>query len=90
MELPVTLPPIPEELFPADWSDLNIDDAPPFEIPAGDEAGTATEPADGDAEAKESADGDAAPALKVPADEAAPAGDKAAKDDATSESSTQE
>lgn len=37
-ELPVSLPPIPDELFPADWSDLNVDDAPPFEIPADGEA----------------------------------------------------
>jgi hypothetical protein len=80
-ELPVTLPPIPEELFPANWSDLNVDDAPPFEIPAGDAEGTATEPADGNAATKDPVDGDAAPALKVPADEAAPA-DKAAGDDA--------
>jgi hypothetical protein len=100
-ELPVTLPPIPEELFPADWSDLNVDDAPPFEIPAAAEAGTATEPADGDAKARDSADsdaapalkipaGDAAPTLKVPAGDAAPAGKDATKDDATSESSPKE
>lgn len=96
-ELPVTLPPIPDELFPADWSDLTIDeDAPPFEIQSG--AGDDIElPADGDAAAPESpADGDAAPALKVPTNEAAPTGDApvkddtSAKDDATSESSPKE
>lgn len=90
-ELPVTLPPIPEELFPADWSDLKIDgDAPPFEPQSG--AGDGIEsPADGDAASAETtADGDAAPALKVPADEAAPTGDTAAKDDAANESSPTE
>lgn len=31
-EVPVTLPPIPEDLFPADWSDLKVDaEEPPFE-----------------------------------------------------------
>jgi hypothetical protein len=100
MELPVTLPPIPEELFPADWSDLKIDDAPPFEIPAPGDAGKADDPVEGAAAAPEApadaaspespADGDAAPALKVPADEAAPTGDASAKDDAASESSPKE
>lgn len=28
-ELPVTLPPIPDELFPADWSDLKVDETAP-------------------------------------------------------------
>lgn len=51
-ELPVTLPPIPDELFPADWSDLNVDDAPPFEIPADGEAAA---PADAEAETDDSA-----------------------------------
>lgn len=51
-ELPVTLPPIPDELFPADWSDLNVDDAPPFEIPADGEADA---PADAEAETDDSA-----------------------------------
>ena len=51
-ELPVTLPPIPDELFPADWSDLNIDDAPPFEIPADVEADA---PADAETETDNSA-----------------------------------
>lgn len=90
-ELPVTLPPIPEELFPADWSDLNVDaDAPPFEIQSGAGDGISV-PADGDASAPETpAEGDAADdaasALTVPADKAAPAGD----DDAASESSPKE
>ncbi len=51
-ELPVSLPPIPDELFPADWSDLNVDDAPPFEIPADGEADA---PADAEAETDDSA-----------------------------------
>ena len=100
-ELPVTLPPIPEELFPADWSDLKIDDAPPFEIPAAGDAGKVDAPADGAAAAPvtpdssatpadaAAADGDAA-ADKTPAGEKTPAGDEAAKDDAASESSPKE
>ena len=101
-ELPVSLPPIPDELFPADWSDLKIDDAPPFEIPAAGDAGKADAPAEGDAAAPETpAAGDPAP--ETPADgdvDKAPAGDAAAtndaakgdaaKDDATSESSPKE
>lgn len=51
-ELPVTLPPIPDELFPADWSDLNVDDAPPFETPADGEAAA---PADADTATDDSA-----------------------------------
>ena len=78
-ELPVTLPPIPEELFPADWSDLKIDDAPPFEIPAG---GDAAVPADGDAAA------DKTPAVDAATDDAAR--NETAADDATSESSPKE
>lgn len=78
-ELPVTLPPIPEELFPADWSELKIDNAPPFEIPAG---GDAAPPAD-DAAADSSPAGDAT----SPADASK---DAAATDDATSESSPKE
>lgn len=74
-ELPVTLPPIPEELFPADWSDLKIDDeTPPFEIPAAGDPAPET-PADGEVD-------------KAPAGDAAK--DDAAKDDATSESSPKE
>lgn len=42
-ELPVTLPPIPAELFPADWSDLIVDDTQPFEIPSGGDADTPAE-----------------------------------------------
>ncbi|MFT5328380.1 MAG: hypothetical protein ACI8P0_006293 [Planctomycetaceae bacterium] len=91
-ELPVSLPPIPDELFPADWSDLKIDDAPPFEIPAAGDAGKADAPAEGDAPAPETpADGDVD---KAPAGDAAATNDAAkgdaAKDDATSESSPKE
>lgn len=99
-ELPITLPPIPDELFPADWSDLTVDDAPPFEIPA---AGDAAAPADADA-SKEAPATDAPASEKPAADdkpaaEGAPAGDKpaaegsakpAATDDAASESSPKE
>ena len=88
-ELPVTLPPIPDELFPADWSDLKVDDAPPFEVPAGDAPAEASD----DSAAKPAAE--AAPAdepAKEPAGgEGTPASKEAAKDDgAASESSTQE
>ena len=99
-ELPVSLPPIPDELFPADWSDLTIDnDAPPFEIQSGPGDGTVA-PADGDAAAPETpaagdaapkppaegdAAGNAAPALKVPAEKTAPAGDDATTDDSPKE-----
>lgn len=83
-ELPVTLPPIPEELFPADWSELDVDDAPPFETPDETEENTGNEtPTDGGSKGDDSADGEAAPALKVPTDDAA-------NDDSASESSTQE
>jgi hypothetical protein len=97
-ELPVTLPPIPEELFPADWSDLKIDDAPPFEIPAEGDTGKTDAPAEGDAAAEKAPAGDAA-ADKAPAGDAAAtddaanddaANDDAAKDDAASESSPKE
>lgn len=74
-ELPVSLPPIPEELFPADWSDLKIDNAPPFEIPTGGDAA--------DAAADKIPAGDAAAT-----DDAAK--DETATDDATSESSPKE
>jgi len=56
-ELPVTLPPIPDELFPADWSDLIVDDTPPFEIPAGGNADTPADAATDDS-GKESATDD--------------------------------
>ena len=56
-ELPVTLPPIPDELFPADWSDLIVDDTPPFEIPAGGDADTPADAATDDS-GKESATDD--------------------------------
>lgn len=102
-ELPITLPPIPEELRPADWSDLTVSDDLPFEVPADTKEGSATEPADGDSPA----DGDAAakpsensdtPAADKSSDADAPAADKSstdgktpAKDDAApSESSTPE
>lgn len=77
-ELPITLPPIPEELYPADWSDLTVGDEPPFELPADTKEGSATEPADGDAAAKTPADGDAAAAPSEDGD--APAKDAPAKD----------
>ena len=94
MELPITLPPIPEELFPADWSDLTVSDDPPFEVPADTKEGSATAPADGDSPADSPADGDAAakpsensdtPAADkdsdAPAEDAdAPAADKSSTD----------
>lgn len=65
-ELPVTLPPIPDELFPADWSDLKTDDAPPFEVPSdtssSEKSPADTQPADTNAEKPAEPEGDAAPA----------------------------
>ena len=94
-ELPITLPPIPEELRPADWSDLTVSDDLPFEVPADTKEGSATEPADGDAapaDGDSPADGDAAakpsensdtPAADKSSDADAPAADKSSTDGKT-------
>ena len=88
-ELPITLPPIPEELRPADWSDLTVSDDLPFEVPADTKEGSATAPADGDSPAETPADGDAAakpsensdtPAADKRSDADAPAADKSSTD----------
>jgi hypothetical protein len=84
-ELPVTLPPIPEELFPADWSDLKVDDAPPFEIPAG-ESPAATEEEKSAKPADDAAD--KTPTDAKTDDDKPSASGEAAKDGSASESST--
>lgn len=87
-ELPVTLPPIPEELFPADWTDLTVNDNPPFEIPADSKEGDSTEPADGEAKLSKPADGSAADGDA--ADQKASGDEKPSDEAPASESSTPE
>lgn len=88
-ELPVTLPPIPEELFPADWSDLKIDDAPPFEVPAEADDNASETPAEGDTDAGNApTDDKTATDDSTNSDPAAP-GD-AAKEDAAKEDAAKE
>jgi len=87
-ELPVTLPPIPEELFPADWTDLTIDDSPPFEIPAESNGNETKEPAGNDSKSDKPANGDAPDSSDD--GQKATDGEKPDKDAPASESSTPE
>ncbi|MDA1162319.1 MAG: hypothetical protein O3B13_04385 [Planctomycetota bacterium] len=81
-ELPVTLPPIPEELFPANWSELTVKDEPAFEEPGATDENTTTKPVD-DTAVKEPAPKESAPVEPAPKDSkddtASPADGPAAK-----------